>query len=65
TYSPAVVAQFAYDLAKAFNGFYQANPILNAESDAVVAFRVELCRATAAALKRALGLLGITAPEQM
>ncbi len=65
TYSPAVVAQFAYDLAKAFNGFYQANPILNAESEAVVAFRVELCRATAAALKRALGLLGITAPERM
>lgn len=65
TYSPAVVAQFAYDLAKAFNGFYQANPILNAESEAVVAFRVELCRATAAALKRALDLLGITAPERM
>ena len=64
-YSPAVVAQFAYDLAKAFNGLYQANPILNAESEAVVAFRVELCRTTAEALKRALGLLGIEAPERM
>jgi arginyl-tRNA synthetase len=65
TYSPAVVAQYAYDLAKAFNGFYQANPILNAESEAVVAFRVELCRTTAEALNRALSLLGIEAPERM
>ena len=65
TYSPAVVAQFAYDLAKAFNGFYQANPILNADSEALVAFRVELCRTTAAALRRALELLGIEAPERM
>jgi arginyl-tRNA synthetase len=65
SYSPSVVAQFAYDLAKSFNGFYQANPILNAENQAVVAFRVELCRVTAEALNRALGLLGIEAPERM
>ena len=65
TYSPAVVAQFAYDLAKAFNGFYQANPILNADSEALVAFRVELCRTTAAALRRSLEILGIEAPERM
>ena len=65
TYSPAVVAQFAYDLAKAFNGFYQANPILNADSEALVAFRVELCRTTAAALRRSLEMLGIEAPERM
>ncbi len=64
-YSPAVVAQFAYDLAKAFNGFYQANPILNADSEALVAFRVELCQTTAAALRRALEMLGIEAPERM
>jgi arginyl-tRNA synthetase len=64
-YSPAVVAQFAYDLAKAFNAFYQSNPILNAESDALVAFRVELCGTTAAALRRALEMLGIEAPERM
>ena len=64
-YSPAVVAQFAYDLAKAFNAFYQSNPILNAESDALVAFRVELCGTTASALRRALELLGIEAPERM
>ena len=65
TYSPAVVAQFAYDLAKAFNGFYQANPILNAESDALVAFRLDLCGTTANALRRALEMLGIEAPERM
>jgi arginyl-tRNA synthetase len=64
-YSPAVVAQFAYDLAKAFNAFYQSNPILSAESDALVAFRVELCGTTAAALRRALEMLGIEAPERM
>jgi arginyl-tRNA synthetase len=64
-YSPAVVAQFAYDLAKAFNAFYQSNPILNAESDALVAFRVELCGTTASALRRVLEMLGIEAPERM
>ena len=64
-YSPAVVAQFAYDLAKAFNAFYQSNPILNAESDALVAFRVELCGTTASALRRALEMLGIESPERM
>ena len=64
-YSPAVVAQFAYDVAKAFNAFYQSNPILNAESDALVAFRVELCRTTASALRRALEMLGIEAPDRM
>jgi arginyl-tRNA synthetase len=64
-YSPAVVAQFAYDLAKAFNAFYQSNPILNAESDDLVAFRVELCGTTASALRRALEMLGIEAPERM
>ena len=65
TYSPAVVAQFAYDLAKAFNSFYQANPILNAETEALVAFRLELCATTASALRSALELLGIEAPERM
>lgn len=64
-YSPAVVAQFAYDVAKAFNAFYQSNPILNAESDALVAFRVELCGTTASALRRALEMLGIEAPDRM
>lgn len=64
-YSPAVVAQFAYDLAKAFNAFYQSNPILNAESETLVAFRVELCGTTASALRRALIMLGIEAPERM
>jgi len=65
TYSPAVVAQFAYDLAKAFNSFYQANPILNAETEALVGFRLELCATTASALRSALELLGIEAPERM
>lgn len=65
TYSPAVVAQFAYDLAKAFNSFYQANPILNAETEALVGFRLELCATTASALRSALDLLGIEAPERM
>jgi arginyl-tRNA synthetase len=65
TYSPAVVAQFAYDLAKAFNSFYQVNPILNAETEALVGFRLELCATTASALRSALELLGIEAPERM
>ncbi len=39
-YSPAVVAQYVYDLAKAYNGFYQEVPIFSEEETAVVKMRV-------------------------
>ena len=50
-YSPAMVANYAYDLAKAFNSFYQDTPILRENDPQIKAFRVSLCAFVANALK--------------
>ena len=64
-YSPAVIAQYAYDLAKEYNGFYQGVPIFNEENKEKLAFRVALSSATARLIKDSMGLLGIDVPERM
>ncbi len=64
-YSPAIMAQYVYDLAKDYNGFYQEVPIFNEESKDALSFRVALSRATARALKMGMNLLGIDVPERM
>ena len=65
TLSPAVVAQYAYDVARAYNRFYTEVPIF-AETDLLKkAFRVALSAQTAETLKASLGLLGIEVPERM
>ena len=64
-YSPALVANYAYDLAKAFNSFYQDTPILREENAQVRAFRVSLCAMVATALKNTMDILGIEVPERM
>ncbi|HEY0740988.1 MAG TPA: arginine--tRNA ligase [Chryseosolibacter sp.] len=64
-YSPAVIANFAYDLAKTYNQFYQNIPIFN-ESDAnKLKIRVALSKSVADAIKKAMNLLGIQVPERM
>ncbi|ALD20424.1 arginine--tRNA ligase [Hymenobacter sp. DG25A] len=64
-FSPAVVAQYAYDIAKAYNRFYTEVPIF-VESDPVKkAFRVALSAQTARTIKASMGLLGIAVPERM
>ena len=63
--NPSVIASYLYDVAKAYNGFYQMHSVLNAETPQKAAFRVELSRQVAGVLKRGLTLLGIDAPEQM
>lgn len=64
-YAPSVVANFAYDLAREFNQFYQSIPIF-AESDQVrVRFRIAFAGVVADVLKKSLGLLGIRVPERM
>ncbi|SNR64519.1 MULTISPECIES: arginine--tRNA ligase [Hymenobacter] len=65
TQSPAVVAQYAYDLAKAYNRFYTEVPIFIEPNAAKKAFRVALSAQTAKALKVSMGLLGIQVPERM
>jgi arginyl-tRNA synthetase len=64
-YSPAVVAQYAYDLAKTYNQFYDACPVMKADSDELKAFRLQLSGTVARTVKASLALLGIEVPEQM
>lgn len=64
-YSPAVMAQYVYDLAKDYNGFYQEVPIFKEDDKDVVAFRIALSAVTAATLKAGMKLLGIDVPERM
>ena len=64
-YSPAVIANFAYDLAKEYNQFYQSIPIFNETDSAKLKFRVAFSQAVADLLKKSMELLGITVPERM
>ncbi|MGI4885470.1 MAG: arginine--tRNA ligase [Janthinobacterium lividum] len=65
TLSPAVVAQYAYDLAKAYNRFFAEVSIFQ-EPDALTrSLRVALSARVGAQIKVALGLLGIQVPERM
>ena len=63
--SPAVIANYAYDLAKEFNQYYHDTPILKEEDQAVLKFRLTLIDALARTLRSAMGLLGIELPERM
>ena len=64
-HSPAVVANYLYELVKAFNHFYQSVPILKEENEAKRNFKLLICKATGNVLKSGLQLLGIEAPEKM
>ena len=64
-YSPALVANYAYDLVKEFNSFYQNVSILGADSTSEIRFRVQLSQAVAITIKNAFSLLGIQVPERM
>ncbi len=64
-FKPLHIANQAYAIAKAFNDFYNQCPVLNADEEAVRAFRLQLVQAAKFALASALGLLAIEAPERM
>ena len=64
-YSPALVANYAYDLVKEFNSFYQNVSILGADTPSEIRFRVQLSKAVATTIKNAFSLLGIQVPERM
>ena len=63
--SPAVIANYAYDLAKEFNQYYHDTPILREEDPALLKFRLELISVMARTLRTAMGILGIELPERM
>ncbi len=65
SYAPSVVAQYAYDLAKAYNRFYTEVPIFGVDDNALVAFRVVLSATVAETIRHTMGLLGIGVPERM
>ena len=64
-HSPALVANYTYDLVKSFNSFYQNVSILGAEKENEKIFRVQLSQVVSSTIKNALGLLGINVPERM
>ena len=64
-YSPALVANYAYDLVKEFNSFYQNVSILGADKPSEIKFRVQLSKAVATTIKNAFSVLGIQVPERM
>jgi len=64
-HSPALIANYTYDLVKEFNSFYQNVSILGAEKDNEKIFRVQLSQAVSNTIKNAFGLLGISVPERM
>ena len=64
-FSPAMIANYAYELAKTFNSFYQDTPILREADANLKTFRVQLCAVVAQALKNSMRILGIEVPERM
>lgn len=65
SYSPALIANYAYDLVKEYNQFYHDCPILRESDPAVLAQRLELTAVTSRTVAAAMGLLGIRVPERM
>jgi len=64
-HSPALIANYTYDLVKEFNSFYQNVSILGEENHDTKVFRVQLSKKVADTIKLAFGLLGIEVPERM
>ncbi|WP_312075451.1 arginine--tRNA ligase [Chryseobacterium sp.] len=63
--SPALVANYVYDLVKTYNSFYQSNPILNNDDENVKQNRLNLSNLTAQTIKKSLSLLGIGTVNRM
>ncbi|MDQ0783168.1 arginine--tRNA ligase [Chryseobacterium sp. W4I1] len=63
--SPALVANYVYDLAKSYNSFYQSNIILKLEDENLKQFRLNLSDLTAKTIKKSLALLGIKTVNRM
>ena len=64
-YSPALIANYTYELVKSFNSFYQNVSILGTDNNDEKSFRIQLSKAVSDVIKTAFGLLGIEVPERM
>ncbi|KGO00117.1 arginyl-tRNA synthetase [Porphyromonas macacae] len=65
TYSPALIANYTYELVKEYNQFYHDFSVLKEENAALKSMRIVLSGAVADIVQRAMGLLGIEMPERM
>jgi arginyl-tRNA synthetase len=65
SYSPALIANYAYELVKEYNQFYHDYSILREEDAAVRSLRLALSEATSRVVRSAMSLLGIRVPERM
>ena len=65
SYSPAVIANYVFDLVKEFNSYYQSTTILGADTDEIISFRVALSKKVSDNIKSAMSLLGINVPIRM
>ena len=63
--SPALIANYAYDLAKEFNQYYHDTPVLREEDGVLLRMRLVLIETLASVLRKATGILGIELPERM
>jgi arginyl-tRNA synthetase len=64
-YSPAVMANYVYELAKTFNQFYHEFPIVDEAAIPTSKFRLLLCDQTSKTIKRTMSILGIGVPDRM
>ena len=64
-YSPAIIANYVYDLVKEYNQFYHDFSILREENEDVKVFRLVLSANVAKVVKKGMSLLGIEVPERM
>jgi len=64
-HSPALIANYTYELVKEFNSFYQNIPILGTDNEQEKLFRVQLSAMVGKTIKNAFRLLGIQVPERM
>ncbi|MFC2127618.1 arginine--tRNA ligase [Bacteroidota bacterium] len=64
-HSPALIANYTYDLVKEYNSFYQSSYILGCEDENVKIFRTQLSKKVGEIIKSGFDLLGINVPERM
>jgi arginyl-tRNA synthetase len=64
-HSPALIANYTYELVREYNSFYQAVPILVEENQEKKIFRVQLSKKVADTIASSFSLLGINVPERM
>ncbi|MNG20621.1 Arginine--tRNA ligase [compost metagenome] len=64
-HSPALLANYTYDLVREYNSFYQAVPILGEADLDTKIFRVQLSKKVADTIAASFSLLGINVPERM